>query len=235
MNISKITDANVSNYIRDNIEKKFQNNFEKFFYEKIKKLEESAIENYVPIIQKDSLDILLYLIKDLKPKNILELGTAIGYSSILFNYVGKCKIDTLERDEDMYSQALKNIKDFGMEKDINVIKGEILDSFKILKEENKTYDFIFIDAGKSHYQTYLENSLEVLTEGGLIVCDNILFDGKVCQEEITDKKNKTIIQRMKKFISDVYENDELESTLIANGDGLLLIKRKESKNKICQK
>lgn len=227
MNESKVIDKDVENYIRSKVDIRMKNTFNSEFLDKIQSMEEYAIENYVPIIQKDSLDVILMIIRERKIKRILELGTAIGYSSILFHYSSGCHIDTLERDEIMYSLAKENIKIAGFENSINVIKGEISESMKEIISSGKNYDLIFIDAGKSHYDDYLNWSLEVLDKNGIIICDNVLFDGKVAREEITDKKNRTIIQKMKNFLDRIYNDENLESTLIMNGDGLLIIKRKE--------
>lgn len=227
MDISKITTQEVVIYLRENIKIKESLINTKEFTDSCEELESFARENYIPIIQKESLDVVNFFIRDLKPKRILELGTAMAYSSIQFKKSSPKEtiIDTLERNDKMIELAKKNIKDFEYTNFINVIEGEILDSFKYLKDKGFRYDLVFIDAGKSHYDLYLENSLSMLNENGMIICDNVLFDGNVALSGFIPKKNRTIINNMKNFLKSTYQNMELNITLIPVGDGLLLIKR----------
>ncbi len=212
-----ITDQSVIKYIRENIDIKREN--------LLSEMEEYALLNHIPIIQKEASDVLLFLIKLLKPERILEMGTAMGYSSILMALTNPdTKIDTLERNNEMVLLANINIKKYSLENRIKVFEGEIDDTMG--KLENK-YDMVFIDAGKSHYSKYFHLALERLNEKGVIICDNVLINGEVAIDEILDKKHATSILKMKKFIAEVNGDKGFDSVIVPVGDGLMIIKRKD--------
>lgn len=212
-----ITYQSVIKYIRENIEIKREN--------LLSEMEEYALLNHIPIIQKEASDVLLFLIKLLKPERILEMGTAMGYSSILMALTNPdTKIDTLERNNEMVLLANSNIKKYSLENRIKVFEGEIDDTMGKLESK---YDMVFIDAGKSHYSKYFQLALERLNENGVIICDNVLINGEVAIDEILDKKHATSILKMKKFIAEVNGDKEFDSVIVPVGDGLMIIKRKD--------
>ena len=185
----------------------------------LKELETYAKEYTVPIIQKEVRSFLGMLLKYKAPKNILELGTAIGYSSIFFSkYILEGGyITTLEREDDYYEIALSNIKKAGKQDVIGVIHG---DAFETVKTLTGTYDMIFMDANKSMYRYYLDTLLPHLNKGGIIVCDNILYKGMVSCDELAPRKQNTIILNLRDFLDYISHHPQLETSIIPIGDGV---------------
>ncbi|QPJ85712.1 O-methyltransferase [Sarcina sp. JB2] len=188
-------------------------------------LEKFAIENRVPIIQKETAKFLEFMISMKEPNNILELGTAIGYSSILMSKTlnNKCKITTIERDEKMINLAKENIKSFGLEDNIEIKEGECLE---ILEELDDKYDLIFMDAGKGHYNHFLPHCLRLLSDKGVIIADNVLFRGMVASDDLVKRRKITIVKRMRTYLDIVSNDKNLITTVIPMGDGIALTKRR---------
>lgn len=211
-----ITESNTTRYLRELADKKSG--------ERYKALEEFASQKFIPIIHKEAADTLLYFIRTEQPRRILELGTAMGYSSIrMAEAVPGATVDTIERDPDMLKLARANVAAYGLTDRIHILAGDIDDVILTL---SGPYDFIFIDAGKSHYQAYLERSLEIISPGGLIICDNVLVRGLIAQEGV-QRKHSTIIWNMRGFLEDVSLDNRFHSMVLPVGDGLLIIKLKE--------
>ena len=185
----------------------------------IKELEEYAAENVVPIIQKEVRSFLGMLLKYKAPKNILELGTAIGYSSIFFSdyILPGGKIITLEREDDYFSIANENIKKAGKQDVITVING---DAFETVKKIDGNFDMIFMDANKSMYKYYLDTLLPKLNPGGIVVCDNILYKGMVSCDALAPRKQNTIILNLREFLDYITHHPSLETSIIPIGDGV---------------
>ena len=195
----------------------------------LKELEVYAKENTVPIIQKEVRAFFGMLLKYKAPKNILELGTAIGYSSIFFSdyILPGGKIITLEREDDYYNLAISNIKKAGKENVITVIKG---DAFETVKKIDGTFDMIFMDANKSMYRYYLDTLLPRLSPGGIVICDNILYKGMVSCDDLAPRKQNTIIQNLRDFLSYISHHPQLETSIVPIGDGVSLsVKLQEEK------
>ena len=188
-------------------------------------LEKFAIENRVPIIQKETAKFLEFMISMKKPNNILELGTAIGYSSILMSKTlnNKCKITTIERDEKMINLAKENIKSFGLEDNIEIKEGECLE---ILEKLDNKYDLIFMDAGKGHYNHFLPHCLRLLSDKGVIIADNVLFRGMVASDDLVKRRKITIVKRMRTYLDIVSNDKNLITTVIPMGVGIALTKRR---------
>ena len=188
-------------------------------------LEKFAIENRVPIIQKETAKFLEFMISMKKPNNILELGTAIGYSSILMSKTlnNKCKITTIERDEKMINLAKENIKSFGLEDNIEIKEGECLE---ILEKLDNKYDLIFMDAGKGHYNHFLPHCLRLLSDKGVIIADNVLFRGMVASDDLVKRRKITIVKRIRTYLDIVSNDKNLITTVIPMGDGIALTKRR---------
>ena len=188
-------------------------------------LEKFAIENRVPIIQKETAKFLEFMISMKEPNNILELGTAIGYSSILMSKTlnNKCKITTIERDEKMINLAKENIKSFGLEDNIEIKEGECLE---ILEKLDNKYDLIFMDAGKGHYNHFLPHCLRLLSDKGVIIADNVLFRGMVASDDLVKRRKITIVKRMRTYLDIVSNDKNLITTVIPMGDGIALTKRR---------
>lgn len=194
----------------------------------LESIKKAALENHVPIIMDDTLNKIEELLKESKPKRLLEIGTAVGYSAICFEKYVELKIDTIEQDEERFLEAEKNIKDLNLNKKINLIKGnavEILQNMLIEKEEDK-YDFVFIDASKSKYPIFLEESLRLTTKNAIIVADNVLYKGYVLGD-YNKHKQRTAVRHLREFLQMIKENENLKSEILEVGDGLAVIKKED--------
>lgn len=184
-----------------------------------------ARQSWIPIILDDSLEFIENLLSKKDVTNILEIGTAIGYSSICFSKFLKHsgKIDTIEIDKQRIMLAKANIDMYKLNDTINIIEG---DAIKILPKLNKKYDFIFIDGPKSHYVEYLPICLEMLNDDGVIIADNVNYKGMVKGEEKVKHKQRTAVTRLREFIDKVRNDEKLNSELVDVGDGILVITKK---------
>ncbi|WP_276877326.1 O-methyltransferase [Anaerococcus hydrogenalis] len=184
-------------------------------------LRKFGIENNIPIMKLETKEFLKNLLTIQKPKNILEVGSAIGYSSLLFSKYTGANITTIEKSEKMYEIAKSNFKKYG--KDINIIN---MDAKKALNNINQGFDFVFIDANKSQYKYYFDKSMSLLNKNGIIVCDNILFRGEIANDNIVDKRDITIVKNLRKFLSYITDLDEYITSIIPIGDGISLSTRR---------
>ncbi|EYE89676.1 O-methyltransferase [Fervidicella metallireducens AeB] len=180
-----------------------------------------AIKNDVPIIHPEVAQYLRVLIKSHNVKKILEVGTAIGYSSsVMAEAAGAdCSITTIERDDNMYSLAVENIKKQGLEKRINIIKG---DAMEVLEKIEGEYDLIFLDAAKGHYDHFLPLCLKHLKINGLLISDNVLFRGMIASNELLIRRKITIVKRMRKYLEHISNMSELETVVLPIGDGIAM-------------
>lgn len=199
--------------------------------EPLKELEDYSHENYVPIVQREVANFLKVMVTMQKPKRILELGTAIGYSSILMckELNKECTIDTIDRNDDMVKIASENIQKYGYDKNINIIHQECLEALEKLAEENPgSYDFIFMDAGKGHYNHFLPFCLKLLKKDGVIISDNVLFRGMVATDDLVIRRKITIVKRMRKYLEMISKDENLLTTIIPMGDGIAITTRRDS-------
>lgn len=186
----------------------------------LKKIEEYAKENNVPIITKEVAEFLKFLIKNNKTKNILEIGTAIAYSGIvMLNSFQESKLTTIEIDEERFKEAKKNFEIAKLEARVKLI---LSDANEELDKINDNFDFIFIDASKGQYKNFFDKSFEKLNSNGLIFIDNIMFRGYLYKEY--PKKYKTIVRKLNEFIAYLYENYDF--TLLPFGDGIGIVRKK---------
>lgn len=192
---------------------------------KLKALEDFAKENGVPIVQKEAGKFLEFMVSMKKPLKILELGTAIGYSSILMYDASKTNPDivTIERSKEMIELAKENIKRFNLEDKITIKEGDCLEVLENLDEE---FDLIFMDAGKGHYNHFLPHCLRLLKEDGIIIADNVLFRGMVPSEELVKRRKITIVKRMRTYLEMVSNDENLITSVIPMGDGIAITKRR---------
>lgn len=188
-------------------------------------LESFAKENHVPIVHPEVGRLITVLGSMMRPRRILEIGTAIGYSAILMSrfLTLEGKIDTIERYERMVEQAKANIKRACLENTINVIQG---DAFEVLRCLDKKYDMILLDAAKGQYGEFLPECLRMLNPGGLLVSDNVLYKGMVANDGLVVRRKKTIVRRMRDYLDSLCKNDGLETSIIPIGDGLALSYKK---------
>ena len=190
-------------------------------------LEEYATINHVPIVTKEVSRFLEVMVSIKKPKKILELGTAIGYSSILMSMASnrRAHITSIERDEAMILKANENIENLGFKDEIKVLQGDCLEVMKTLEGE---FDLIFMDAGKGHYNDFLKECMRLLSKDGIIIADNVLFRGMVASDELVIRRKITIVKRMRKFLEDINKDNSLLATILPMGDGIAIITRREN-------
>ena len=208
---------------------KFAQNLFEIEDERILAIENEAILNKVPIITRDVLKYMLFIARSEKSSNILEIGTATGYSGIFLAQVAaenKGNFKTIEIDENRYSEAVNNFKEMDLLNSKNsLILGDALEEIPKLYDLNKKYDFIFMDAAKGQYRNFFKLLFPILSENGIMFIDNLLFRGMVTLEsEDIPKRYKTIVTRLKVFIEELNENKNF--VLLPFGDGIGIIKNK---------
>lgn len=190
-------------------------------------LEELAHENGVPVIPHETVVFLQFLLKQKQPKNVLEIGTAIGFSaSLMAETLGEdAKITTIDRFPVMIEKAKKNFEKLGLTDQVTLLEGDAAD---LLSSLEGPYDFIFMDSAKSKYITFLPECLRLLSDDGVLMVDDVFQAGTVLQpiEEIP-RKNRSIHRHLNEFLEEITKSSELTSTLLPLGDGVALI----SKNK----
>ena len=187
-------------------------------------MEEYAKEHNVPIIEKDSIAFILKFIKVNDVKNILEIGSAIGYSAILMASVkDDVKVTTIERDETRYMECLKNVKKCDLEKRIEVVYQDALE----MNLSGVSYDLIFIDAAKGQYTKFFEKYKYFLNPGGVIITDNLKFHGHVGnRSKIASRNLRQLVGKVENYIEFLKNNDEFETKFYDVGDGLSVSIRK---------
>lgn len=192
--------------------------------ETILEMERYAKEKNVPIIEKASIAFIMKYIRANNVKNVLEIGSAIGYSAILMaSSSSEVKVTTIERDEQRYMECLKNVKRCGLEKEINVVFQDALD----VNLSNVTYDLIFIDAAKGQYKKFFEKFKYFLAPGGVIITDNLKFHGYVGKKETIESKNlRGLVDKIETYIEFLKTNEEFETKFYDIGDGLSVSIRK---------
>lgn len=201
----------------------FMRNSQKQLTGPLGELQKQANENGVPIIPHETVVFLQFLLKQLKPKNILEIGTAIGFSSSLMSqYVGEeGHVTTIDRFDVMIRKAKKNFEDFGLTDKVTLLEGDAVDILPTLEGK---YDFIFMDSAKSKYIEFLPKCLDLLKVGGVIMIDDVLQAGTILQpiEEIP-RNQRTIYRKLNLLFDKVLNHEDLTSSLVPLGDGVLLI------------
>ena len=189
-----------------------------------KQIEKYAEEHNVPIMQKSGINFLTKFVAENNIKNILEIGSAIGYSAIKMALVNdKVKVTTIEKDDERYLMALKNIKEFDLEKRITLISGDALNV-----ELGDKYDLIFIDAAKGQYIKFFEKYSNNLKRNGVIVSDNLDFHGLVEQEErIASKNLRQLVNKIRNYIDFLKTNTEFTTKFYKIGDGISISTKNE--------
>lgn len=187
-----------------------------------KELEEYARENDVPIVQPETSKFIETLCMIQKPKKILEVGCAIGYSAIVMaNASPEAIITTIEFDEKIACVARENVKKAGLSDRINVIYADARDYIPYL-DTDEEYDLIFLDGPKAHYINMLDDSMRLLKTGGILMCDNILYKGMTADDSHIIKRKITIVKRLRKLLSELTERDDMETSILTIGDGVTI-------------
>ena len=181
-------------------------------------------DNNIPIITEEVLNFMIFSASSNKASNILEIGTAIGYSGIFLANISnenKGEFYTIEIDEERYCIAKENFNKLKLD-NVNLILGDALEK---ISEIDKVFDFIFIDASKGQYKKFFDLTYLKLSEDGVIFIDNILFRGLVIEEEVP-KRYKTMVKKLNEFIT--YLNENHDFVLLPFGDGIGLVKKKQT-------
>ena len=192
----------------------------------IRELEEYAKDNHIPIMLKEGIEFLCNYIKENNINTVLEIGSAIGYSSIMMCLNNKnLKVTTIEKNIDMYDEALKNINKFNMNDRITIINSDALNV-----NISDKYDLIFIDAAKSQYIKFFEKFEKNLNSNGVILTDNLSFHGLVENPQLTNNRNtKQLVKKIQKYIDYLKNNNKYDTKFYSIGDGISVSKRKFNK------
>ena len=190
----------------------------------LEKVKQKALQDHIPIIMDETLDVIESYLKENKPKRILEIGAAVGYSARCFSEFlteDGC-IDTIEREEERIKEAKENFEKVGVQSKINLYEG---DAVEILPTLNEKYDMVFIDAAKGKYPFFLKEAMRMLNPNGIIFADNILYKGYV-MSDYNKHKQRTAVRNLREYIKEVTENPELETEILEVGDGLAVSRLK---------
>lgn len=185
-------------------------------------LEKECLETDVPIIRKSMQSLLKFLLAYGKPMNILEVGTAIGFSALLMSEYGPagCHITTIEKYEKRIPLAKENFKRAGKEEQITLLEGDATDILQTLQGQ---YDLIFMDAAKGQYIHFMPDVLRLLAPNGILVSDNVLQEGEIIESRFAvTRRNRTIHGRMRDYLYELKHNPQLETCILPVGDGVTL-------------
>ena len=189
----------------------------------VEEIRSVAKENYIPIIKRDTENLLKFVLKMQNPKSILEIGCAVGYSAIIMLENSDADIVTVEKMPERVEEAKKNIKYANLEDRAKIIEGDAGEILERLVNENKKFDFIFMDAAKAQYITWLPTVKALLKDKGIIFSDNCLQEGDLLESSFAiRKRDKTIHKRMRDYIYLLLHDEDLESWIFSRGDGVLL-------------
>lgn len=215
-------DAIVPPYITEYLREKTTHD-DKFLHQ----LEQLAEEESIPIVEPETARFLSVMCRLLKPKRILEVGCAIGYSSILMAKAtdSECDITTLECDEGMVVRARENIKKAGFAEKITVIEADAKDYLSYL-DDDEVFDVIFLDGPKAHYIYMLDECVRLLKKGGAIISDNVLYKGMTADDNHVVRRKITIVKRLRRYVDMLMEHSELETSLLPLGDGVTVSVKK---------
>ena len=195
----------------------------------LNEIEKEAIETYVPVIRREMQSFLKVLLSIHRPLRVLEVGTAIGFSTLLFCEYGPkdMKITTIEKYEKRLPIARENFKRAGREAQITLLEG---DAAEILKTLEEPYDLIFMDAAKGQYIRFLPDVLRLMKPGSILISDNVLQDGDIIESHYAvERRNRTIYKRMREYLYELKHNECLMTSILPLGDGVTVSVRKEDK------
>lgn len=194
--------------------------------ETISDIESYAKQHHVPIMELVGIEVMLQLLRLIQPRTILEIGTAIGYSSIrMAKALPNTQIITLERDEERYNKAIENINKEKLENQIKVIFGDALELVDEVKEQSP-FDSIFIDAAKGQYVRFFELYSPYLSENGIVFSDNVLFRGLVAKDIIEEKRHQSIVKKLKSYNEYLMNHADFHTTILTVGDGIAISRKR---------
>ena len=191
--------------------------------ELLKGLEEYAKENKIPIAEPETARLLSVLTRLKQPQRVLEVGCAIGYSSLVISkgLAEGGTILTLEYDPEMVAIARENIKRAGKSRVIHVVEADAKDYLAYI-DEDESFDMIFLDGPKAHYVNMLDDAVRLLKKGGLLITDNVLFKGMTADDGHFARRKVTIIHRLREYIDALMAHPQLETSILSQGDGVTL-------------
>lgn len=193
----------------------------------LEELEQTALETGVPVIRREMQSFIKTLLAMKKPKRILEVGTAVGFSTLLMCEYGPSdlKITTIENYEKRIPIVKENFKKAEREEQITLLEG---DAGEILKTLSGTYDFIFMDAAKGQYINWLPDILRLMEKGSVLVSDNVLQEGDIIESRyLVERRNRTIYKRMREYLYELTHNPILVTSVLPVGDGAAVSIRQE--------
>ncbi|PAV28960.1 SAM-dependent methyltransferase [Virgibacillus profundi] len=189
----------------------------------VMELEKQAKKDHVPIMDAVSMNFIIQLVKLKKPKKILEIGTAIGYSALrMLEAYPDANLITIEKDEQRYHEAIENINKQNKEGNITVIFGDALEKISDLVSDNETFDLIFIDAAKGQYKRFFELVSPLLNNNGLILSDNVLFRGHVAAPDNAHPRHKKMVEKIQKYNEWLIKHSDFTTSIVPIGDGVAI-------------
>ncbi len=207
----------------------YLNSLETELPEPLAKLEAYAHEHEVPIIRKEAQSLLRFFVELKRPKRILEVGTAIGFSAaFLSEYMPEdCTITTIEKVPMRIVEAEKNLAALRRSKDVTLLTGDAAEVLARLSEQGNTYDFVFMDAAKGQYLNFLSLLLPMLPSGALFITDNVLQEGSIIESKYSiARRDRTIHMRMREYLYELKHNEALTTSIVPVGDGMALCVRR---------
>ena len=193
----------------------------------LKELENFARKENIPIIPHETVAYFRFLMETIQPKNILEIGTAIGFSALLMaEHSPKSKITTIDRNPEMIGFAKENFAKFDSRKQITLLEGDAVDVLSTLTE---TYDFVFMDSAKSKYIVFLPEILKHLEVGGVVVLDDIFQGGDIARDIMEVRRGqRTIYRGLQRLFDATLDNPDLTASLVPLGDGILMLRKNQA-------
>ncbi len=193
-------------------------------------IEEYALQRNIPVMQKEGILFLISCLKDIQANTCLEIGSAIGYSSMMMvSNVPGLKIDTIELNQERYEEACMNIQTHHLEDSISIFHDDAL-TFDETKLQYAPYDCLFIDAAKAQYQKFFEKYVPYVKEDGIVIVDNLDFHGMIFDiDHIKNRNTKQLVKKIKRFKDWIFNHEDYDVSYCAIGDGICVIKRRVNK------
>lgn len=193
-------------------------------------IEEYALQRNIPVMQKEGILFLISCLKDIQANTCLEIGSAIGYSSMMMvSNVPGLKIDTIELNQERYEEACMNIQTHHLENSISIFHDDAL-TFDETKLQYAPYDCLFIDAAKAQYQKFFEKYVPYVKEDGIVIVDNLDFHGMIFDiDHIKNRNTKQLVKKIKRFKDWIFNHEDYDVSYYAIGDGICVIKRRVNK------
>jgi predicted O-methyltransferase YrrM len=205
-----------TNYIKSLIEEN----------EEIAKFRKESEDRNIPIIHEEVANFIKVILHLLKPLKILELGTAVGFSSFFMAKIidnDNLEIKTIERRDSFVDEASKNLERLNYKGNIEILPGDALEILENLEEK---FDLVFIDAAKSKYLDFLPYCFNLLKKDGIIISDNVLYKGMIANDDLVERRQKTIVRKMRKYLKTISNHPSMESSVLPLGDGLAITVKK---------